>query len=152
MFPQLHDINRHYNSSMCGGVIYLPEMKDSVSFGFTGTSSASLSYSGSYARLFWACLPTFYPGSDFQLEFIWQQSSDQRNITISPEGDMESVVGLYHFGVVDQSLDCGVREAERASSAAWLGGQLFLGNHVVTVKNGGASGWDGTGVILTGIT
>lgn len=142
--------HRHYNSSMCGGAIYLPEPNDSVSFNFDGTmlyiftlvpslSSPSLT----------SFLSIIYSGSDFQLEFVIQETSDARNITVSPDDIGSSEVGLNHLGELDSSLDCSNRDVDRNSAS--INGQLFKGNHTITVKNGGASGWEGTGVIITSI-
>ncbi|KAG8904679.1 hypothetical protein FRC01_008649 [Tulasnella sp. 417] len=79
--------NAHYNTSLCGGAIYLPDIGDSISFNFTG--------------------------SDFQITAIIGGKSDTRKNTVLPE----QTEGYAYYEFLSRSFpDCSETEDERWST------------------------------------
>ncbi|KIO27246.1 hypothetical protein M407DRAFT_7407 [Tulasnella calospora MUT 4182] len=116
--------NGHYNQTLCGGAIFLPEAGDSLSLNFVG--------------------------SDSEFEFILNPNADPRNITVQPDDlSLEQRSGAVFGSALIPPLDCSSRRVYRVSEM--IGGQLYLGSHTATVYNGGWSPvqYDGTGIMIS---
>ncbi|KAG9049058.1 hypothetical protein FS837_011331 [Tulasnella sp. UAMH 9824] len=78
--------NAHYNASLCGGAIYLPDIGDSVSWNFTG--------------------------ADWRIVTILGGKLDLRKATTLPEGSLSFA---FYQGLNHSFPDCGEKEDERWS-------------------------------------
>ncbi|KIO27236.1 hypothetical protein M407DRAFT_23541 [Tulasnella calospora MUT 4182] len=111
--------NAHYNASLCGGAIYLPNIGDSISWNFTGT--------------------------DWRITAILGgEHSDLRKTTTLPEGSLSFA---YYQGLNRPFPDCSQNDEEERWSGPRRQ-QLPLGPHTVVIQNEGNATDRGAGVLI----
>lgn len=107
----------HYDASLCGGFIVLENVTDAVNRNST-VRVPRVSTANARTDLLLLLFRTFYPGSDFQVEIVYQEYSDRRDITILPDGFTSSAGGLNETSIpINQRADCGNREVHLSNAS-----------------------------------